>query len=430
MSGSARTTASGPRPTGGTRARLAHSPSGRLVLAMCFVWVLVAAVRAPADAQDAVPLIVAGDLVDEQPLTIYVAEDGSLFDLKPPFRERSCDILEPALDCDDYAVAFVSPPPAVPIAVGLAALGPNVGIRLVRVLGALALAAGMVALWGRLHDRSPHAPQLLAATAVLMTPLALVPIGLGQTSPLMFLSAAMGVTAWDRPGWRRWTVAAVLVTVISFKLLPLVLLGLFVLDRRWRLLGMVVGGLAVLSLAGVAMGGGIDLVEAYVEGSTAVEDQAAENPYNGSLDAAVYATSLGALSPDAASNLSMGLRVLVLPLLVWVGWRLPRGDVQWAYGWAVIVVLAPLAWGHYTLASMASLGVAMADRPRGDRTMALLPAAAALGLVISISNNRGWAIPVVQYAWAVAALVAFVLLVGLHRRDGARPPAEGASVPA
>lgn len=414
MSGSS-TTATHGRERRRARPSLTRSPAGRLVLAMCIVWVVVAAARPPADAQDAVPLVVAGDLVDEHPEAIYVTEDGSLFDVQPAFRERSCAILEPALDCDDYAVAFVSPPPSVPLAVVLAALGPDLALRLLRVLGALALVGGMVALWDRLAHRSARAPQLLGVTAVAMTPLAMVPIGLGQTSPLMFLSAALGVAAWDRPGWRRASLAALLVAVIAFKLLPVVLLGLLLLERRWRLLALVVGALAVLTLVGLWLGGGVELVEAYVEGSGAVEAQAAENPYNGALDAALYHGTQGALSPEGASDVGLLLRLAALPVLGWLALRLPRGDARWAFAWAAIVVLAPLAWWHYTLASMGSLGVALGERDRSDRVMAVLPGAAVVGIAISIANNRGWAIPVLQYAWAVAALVAVVALIGIGR---------------
>lgn len=370
---------------------------------MCVVWVVVALAREPGDAQDAVPLVVAGELVREAPESIYIDDDGSLFDLDPQFFERSCEIVRSSLACEDFAVAFVSPPPAIPVAVALSALGPDLAVRLVRLGGALASALGMVTIWRRLAPRSARAPALVALTAVAITPLVLIAVGLGQTSPVMFALAAVGVVAWDVAGWRRVALAVVLVLVVALKLLPVLMLALLVLQRRAALVSLVVGGLVVLTAAGVAIGGS-SVVDGFVTSSGPLEAQAAENPHNGSLDAAIYRAGGGRLAPDRASLLADALRVAVAPVLVAAAWRMSRDDCQWAFGWAAMVVLAPFAWWHYTLASTGAAAAALDAGPRTDRELAVLPALAIAGLPLSAAYLAGGTSPVLQWTWATGAL--------------------------
>jgi hypothetical protein len=237
---------------------------------------------------------------------------------------------------------------------------------------------------------------------VLLTPLAMVPIGLGQTSPLMFLSACLGLEVAARS--RRWAVAvaAVWSLTIAFKAVPAVL-GLAVLfQRRWRVLGWSLGIVTVLSLGALVMAGS-GIVGEFLEGVGGVADQASYNPYNGAADSYVFHLGAGAFSAEQSALAGWVLRaMLAVPILWWAG-RL-RGDVQWAFGWAALVVLSPLVWWHYAWLSFAGIGVAIAARSRSDRVVALLPVAAALALPLSIANARGWSVPVAQFLAALAAL--------------------------
>ncbi len=410
----------------GRRARqlLLHSPQGLVVMAMLVLWLVIATARDPRASQDAVPFVVAGELVRSNPDQVYIDEDGSLFDVKPLFHERTCEIMGDALDCANAAVAFVSPAPAVPVAVALSWLGPDLALRLMRLTAAAFAVIGMVAMWNRLSTRTERAPTYLAVTSVAMTPLVLVPIGLGQTSPMMFASAALGVAAWDRPGWRRAALVALLTAVVSFKLLPVLLLGVLLLQRRWVLVTSVVAALAALSVIGLAFGG-TQMVTDYATASRAIEAQGAENPSNGALDAAVYRAARGALTTGSASALANGAKVVLVAAVAMGIWRLPRDDRQWALAWAGLVVIAPLAWWHYSLASIGAIGTALACSRTSDRDLRLLPTMALIGLPFGLLNNSSRAVPTLQWLWALAALGVVWVIASRStrpsRRDTATP---------
>lgn len=345
----------------------------------------------------------AGELVREAPETIYIHDHGTLYDLDPRFFARSCEIVTSSLACEDFAVAFVSPPAAIPVAVALSTFGPDLAVRLVRLGGALASVLGMNAIWRRLATRSARAPTFVALTAVAITPLVLIAVGLGQTSPIMFALAAVGVVAWDVAGWRRVSLAALLALVVALKLLPVVMLALLVLQRRTALVSMVVGGLVALTAAGLAIGG-MSVVDGFATSSSRLEAQAAENPHNGSLDAAIYRAGEGRLVPNRASQVADALRVVIAVVVAAAMWRMSRDDRQWAFGWAAIAVLAPFAWWHYTLASTGAVAAALDARPRSDREVAVLPALAMAGLPLSLAYFAGGTSPLLQWSWAVAAL--------------------------
>jgi|GEM_PF-2284277 len=403
---------------------LTDSGPGRIVLAMMAVWVIIGMTNRPEDAQDALPFVVAGDLLGTASDDIYIERDGSLFDLDPSFRQRSCEIYASAADCDEFAVAYVSPPTALPLSAALSWLPTAVALKLFVLATAGCMVAAMLALWLRLAEASPKAPAILAATAVLLTPMALVPIGLGQTSPLMFLSAALGVVAMDRPGWRRAVFVGLLTAVIAIKLLPVVLLGVLVVQRRWRPVLWTSGVLAACTVVGLWLGADGSLIREYLESSEALQAQTALNPYNGAIDAFLYRIADGALDVDAAATLGNGLRILALVPLAVVGLRLRRHDSQWAFAWAGLMLLVPLAWWHYGLVSVAAVGVALGARARTDRAMLWLPGLVIIGLPLSVANSRGWAVPVAQFAWM---LLAFVVTTALlwpevrHSGDRADP---------
>jgi hypothetical protein len=384
---------------------MARSTPGRVVLAVFVVWFVLAAVRSPRDAQDAVPLVVAGELVTDDPGSVYVdGETGGLFDLRPAFAARSCEVLHPRLRCEDYAVAFVSPPGALPVAVGLAALGPDQGIRAVRLLAFAGVALGMAVLWGRLARAGPQAPAVLAGCTVLLTPLALNSIGLGQSTPLLFLSVVLGTGAAvrGRPAVVRGVVWAA--TVLS-KASPLALGAVLVVQRRWWILGSGLAVVAAAHLGGVAIGGW-GVVGGFLDASGAVADEAARNPYNGAFEAALVHLPGGGVDPDLARGIGWGLR-LVAGALALVGFfRIADRDVQWAFAWAVLVALLPMAWWHYSIVSFGALAVAVERSEDPARRLWLLPALLVVGMPMSLANNVGSSVPTAQALLAVAVAAA------------------------
>ncbi len=84
------------------------------------------------------------------------------------------------------------------------------------------------------------------ASALLLTPMAAVPIVLGQTSPYLFLLACLGVTR-TRPA-RQWSTVALWALTIVLKLFPAVLGLVLLWQRRFRLIGCALASVAALSL--------------------------------------------------------------------------------------------------------------------------------------------------------------------------------------
>lgn len=380
------------------------------MLAVLVAWLVITVAFPPRGAQDAIPLIVAGEMVDEEPEAIYVSgETGGIFELEPAFLERSCEIMEEGeLDCERYAVAFLSLPGALPILAALAVLGPDLGIMVIRLLAYACLAAGVLVLWGRLSRLGEKATSTFALCVLLLTPLALIPIDLGQTSTFMFLSAVLGTAtaAAGRPAALRGLVWA---GTALMKASPLVIGAVLVLQRRWQVLAWGVGALAVTHLGAAALGGP-ELFGWFLESVDAVSGGTAINPYNGAFDAALHQAPGVSMSVATAEQAGWVLRVVAAGAAAAGFFKLRDRDVQWAFAWAVLIVLLPLTWWHYSIVSFGALAVAVSRSPRAERLLWVLPAFLVIGLPMSIANNRGWSMPTAQALLASAGAVAVYLI--------------------
>ena len=166
---------------------------------------------------------------------MYASRSGDLYDLQAPFARKWCQLAPAGTHCDRVAVVRERAP-SLAFAVLLWAPGAAAGVALARLLASLSLALGMGILWNRLADRSPEAPAYLVVSALLLTPMASVPIVLGQTSPYLFLLACLGVSRTVRPA-RRWTVAVLWALTIALKLFPAALGLVLLRQRRFRLIG-------------------------------------------------------------------------------------------------------------------------------------------------------------------------------------------------
>ncbi|MCC5952727.1 MAG: DUF2029 domain-containing protein [Acidimicrobiia bacterium] len=383
-----------------------RSPAGRVTLAILVVWFVLALVLPTGTAQDAVPLVVAGELVRSDPDAVYVGADGGLGRLQEPFHDRSCEILADDLDCERYAVAFVSPPQALPLVAALSTLGPEIALRLLRLAAAGALAFGVVVLWRRLAGVSARAPSIMAATTLLFTPLALISIDLGQTTPLLFASAARGVGAVDQRGSTRVFAALLWSLTVAMKAVSAAVGIVLLLQRRFAFLGVAAAALVVSGLLGLAIGGPV-MVERFVEGSSAVSAQTTVNPYNGSVEAAIHQVPFVPVPVETAEIAGLVIRVGALLLGGWGLVRIKDPDAQWAFAWSLLLVVAPLVWWHYSVVLVAALAVAVSRSSDPDRWLPALPLLLLVGLPLSIANGRGWGIPSAQ--WAVAlATTAFI----------------------
>ena len=392
-----------------------HRPSDAArftFVAVCCMWLLMPVLLRDTLAQDAVPYVVAGEFVDTDPDLVYAAQGGDLFTLDEPFAERSCELSPPGTDCSSFPVAYVSTPLSLPFARLVALLGADVGILAMRLGAALCLVAGMAALWRRLTPRHPAAGTYLAVTAVLLTPFAMAPLGLGQTSPVLFLAAALGVRGTRRTP-RAVGVGAVMAAAVAFKAFPVAMVAVAMWQRRWRLVAATVAWCALLALAALVLVPPSTFQE-FVTAAGEISGKAVGNPYNGSIANALHDV-IGSFDGTGAGGLALAALVVVGGAAVWL-WTQRRADddTAWALGLLLLLLVNPLVWWHYALVGMAAVIVAViALRSVSVRHLQLVVALAATTVPISIPATRGFGLPVAQALWM---LVAVGVTVALARR--------------
>jgi hypothetical protein len=414
-----------PGPSTATRRSAATPPFLRhAFLALLALWVVMPIGLHGRVAQDAVPFITAGHLAHAHPAEVYAARHGDLFDLRPAFRREWCTVAPSGTDCDNLAVAFVASPPLIPVVVVLARLGDDAALLIMQFGASLMLAGGMWVLWERLARRTRHAPQLLLASTLLLTPMAMVPIGLGQTSPIMFLSVCAGLGA---PGTRRrigsiaaWTAAVVI------KVIPAALVALVIWRKRWTTLGWAAATIAALSLVSLAIVTPATWGD-FVHTTLQLSSTTTTNPYNGSFSALLTRVLPGDPTVGTGAAVVKALSVLAGVLICWFGMRGTDDDTRWAVGFVALLFFTPLVWWHYVWVAIGALGVVLAQQRRlDDRMLALLPVTALVSVVPSFPNANGHSLPVVQALFLIAMAVIICLLADRIRRTGqgatARPP--------
>ena len=70
-----------------------------LLMNLVVAWFVIGAAFPIRGAQDAVPMVVAGELVVDSPEVVYVdGETGGIFDPQPEFRERACEVMGSSLE--------------------------------------------------------------------------------------------------------------------------------------------------------------------------------------------------------------------------------------------------------------------------------------------------------------------------------------------
>ena len=391
------------------RGRLGHPhPLRKWFVAVMAMWMVVGVLLWGRLAQDALPFFVAGDLVHDEPGEIYGSSSGYLFDLNPVFADRLCRAAPAGTDCDKFATGYVSMPLALPVAMVVRAPGPDYGVLLTRLLAAGALVAGMSVLWNRLAGRSREAPRYLVAAAVLLTPMAMVPITLGQTSPYLFLVACLGVRHTDRRGPAVF-VAATWALTIALKVFPAALGLVLLRQRRFRLLALAALALAGLGLVSVAIAP-VSIWADFVQVSGRLATRALDNPFNGSLDNMVAQIWHPLTSGTGGQRVFAVGRLAAGGGLWWWAVRDADDDTQWAYGWLVVLFVVPLVWWHYLWLAVAAVGVVLAQPAVDKRLLVALPLLAAVTVPISVVVANGSAWPVVQGLFLLTVAVALAVV--------------------
>lgn len=362
--------------------------------------------------QDAVPYVAAGRIAHTRPHEVYAARHGDLFDLKPYFRSVWCGSAPKGTDCNQFAVAFVASPTAIPLAWAIARAGAAGGTLIMRFAAALMLVGGMWLLWRRLAHRSRRAPLLLVATALLLTPMAIVPIGLGQTSPILFLSVCLGMSS--RTTRRGLANTAAWVAAVTLKVFPAALVLLLAWRRRWRMLAWSAVGLAALAAASLVLVPTSTWGD-FVRTTLQLSAHTSTNPYNGSLSVLV-AHLWGGTVTTSTTLVARVVSLIAAAVVCWFSMRGTDDDTRWAGGYLALVLLTPLVWWHYVWVAVGALGIAVAAQKKlDDRLVAVLPATALVTVAPSIPNANGHSLPVVQALVLLAFAAAFCVLARRSR---------------
>lgn len=189
-------------------------------------------------------------------------------------------------------------------------------------------------------------------------------IALGQTTPLIFLGLVVAITS------RRDGLAGGALAAVAFvKLAPVVVVALFVAERRWRAVGWFVAVVAALTVVSVAAVG-VDAHLAYLAtvrriaalGLAAFNNQSITGfwlrhhlPMDAMLDWRVHevpvwlrlASTLSLLATAVACAVSVQRR------------RLDR-DLAGAFLVLALLILPPIVWSHYHVHALIPLAILLA----------------------------------------------------------------------
>jgi hypothetical protein len=409
------------------RASLARADvHGRLFVVVLALWLVLPFLPQLSFAQDAVPTVVAGELVVDEPDAVY--GDG-IYEMTPSFAERTCSFVPDDRSCDDLGVAFLAAPLSLPVAYVVALAPDGLAVATWRLVTAASFVFGMLVLWKRVAGRDPAMPRMLFFTALALTPFVIVSTVLGTSSALLFASAAFGLRHSDRPR-RALAVAALWTANVVFRGFPALLGAVLLWQRRWWVLAWSAALAAILTL-GWLLVGPASLFGDFVESTGEVAEAAPENIYNGSLDAALHQVA-GSAADAASDPLVLAVRVLLVAAGIVALTRLRTPDARWAYAALVALLVVPLVWSHYLSLVVPAVAYALLERDRFNATLrqsrrvGTLPLAAAVVSLVAALSDVGESMVLVKFAVLVGALVAVPVLA---RVTTAGPPAEREGVP-
>ncbi len=400
------------------RASIARADAhGRLFVVVLALWLVLPFLPQLSFAQDAVPSVVAGDLVTDEPDDVY---GTGIYEMTPAFAERTCSFVPDDRSCDDLGVAFLAAPLSLPVAYVVALAPDGAAIVIWRLVTAASFVFGMLVLWKRVAERDPAMPRMLFFTALALTPFVIVSTVLGTSSALLFASAAFGLRHSDRPR-RALAVGALWTANVVFRGFPALLGAVLVWQRRWWVLAWSAGLAAVLTV-GWLLVGPVSLLGDFVESTGKVAEAAPENIYNGSLDAALHQI-FGTAVSDPSDSFVLVARITLLIVTMPVLARLRTPDARWAYASLVVLVFVPLVWSHYLSVVVPAVAYALLERDRFNATLrqsrrvGALPLAAAAVSVVAALSDVGEPMVLVKFAGLVGALVVVPVLARVNRPE-------------
>ena len=355
--------------------------------------------------EDAVTFFVAARIARDEPASVY-PPDGRIYDPAPTFKDAFCRAAPPG-QCDESLTGFVSPPLALPVGWLFGRAGDETGTVVVRLLMSASLAVGMAVMWNRIQARSRHAPAFLLATAILLTPLVFAPINLAQSTPLLFLLAALGLPDARRYGWLRALGLAVSVALKGF---PIALIAIAIDRRRWRYLLATAGAISALA-AGSLLVGSPSLWTDFARLAAPIEEFGLGLPNNGSVAAALTAVwpAIETSRPAHLTIVGVGL-VAAAASYMWVR-RTKDELVVWSAGWLLTLLITPVVWWHYAWLAVPPLLYGWARVPSNAR-LRLTMGAIVLIAAETLATASGRFNSVVQAGVLLVAIGVVLLLAG------------------
>lgn len=377
-----------------------------LFLAVLAIWVLMG-YSLEEYGYDAVPFLVAPDMAQEDPTNLYQLNAEDLWDVNDAFGQRAAEYGSTEIRGDRDTLPFVSPPIAIPIGAALKVVGGGDPVRLMRVLAALIMAAGMFLVWREVSDRAPLAEEALIATVVFVTPMVWLVLRLGQNSPLMFLLSCVAVST-AVSGRRSASLGLGLSVMVAMKLFPVALIVLLAWLGLRKPIAWALAGTAGLTVATLFMAPA-NLYGDFIDASSKLSEAAPSFPSNASLDALMWS-----VIPQMTDNrLLWGMTLLVRAAAVGIGLRIiiRRGqpDVAWGFGCLSLVLFTPLLWVHYLLVALGAVALGVARCARPAKWIILLPTTAlVLGALPILQVREAAAVPAT--ALTIAVLVSLVAM--------------------
>lgn len=388
-------------------------------LAILALWVLTPFTIRSSVGQDAVPYVVAGRFLEHHPSQIYSHWTPDHPHLPTAYSQTYCDLAGYSLnDCAVRAGPYLATPLALPFSWAIRGLSAAQATLVLRFLGALCLAGGMWLLYGLLAHRHRHAPMLLVITAVLLTPMATVAIGFGQTSPVMFASVCLGMGSPKRR-LQRILAPVTWVASFAFKMSP-VALGLIALQRRrWHFLITS----AVMTVV-LALGTTFIAPSSVVSGFFRSTSGLARAHQMGSV-ASLGRELLGSGAPGEILGRALAIGIGVICCVY--GMRRTSDEVCWAAGFLALLIVVPKLEWHYLWVAVGAVAIALAaQRDIDGRVLSILPIAAAFTIAPSlVADPTSGHFPLYQVIFLLGATATFIFLTVRADRCRALRPKRG-----
>lgn len=398
---------------------------GRLtwVLIVCVgaIWLLSPLLLNRQFAADGAAFLAAGSLAQHHPNDVY-AVDGAP---TPRFAATACSFGPHGRDCEQYAPPFTSPPQLIPILELFNVFHGKSAIFILRSACVGFMICGVAAGIRRVvGDGGADTRTLMwiLVTAVAVTPLVLVTVGLGQVTGLMLISVLHPLAADRKQG--RATARCSLLLIGLFKLFPL---GLYVDDTRRRETGIAVAIVAVLSIV-VAHRYGPGIFADFLNSSRGNELLA--HPWNLSIDGAMARAFPSWRIGSDGYIFGIATRIFLLGLLWWAKVRHATPSLRWAWLWCAVVLISPLVWSHYMIAPLGVFMVTLSQRLTADSPRARLRRIRQLAAVSVVTvpialGTPSWVINLAAVAYVVGAFIVITrAVVSAERRSmGQQTPA-------